>query len=77
MMRFIWLAPIFIHLHKRFLYDPFVFPKGISIHDPATYESLEGINETDLFLLADEIINHSLENKTTWEELMNFGGLIP
>jgi hypothetical protein len=73
MMRFVWLVPIFIHLHKRLLYDPFVFPEGISIHNPASYESLERINETELYLLADEIINDTLSNKTTWEEIMRFG----
>ncbi len=77
MMRFVWLVPILIHLHKRFIYEPFVFPEGISIHDPSTYETLEGINETELYLLADEIINDTLENKTTWEELLLFGDITP
>jgi hypothetical protein len=77
-MRFIWFVPIFIHLHKRFYkYEPFVFPEGISIHNPASYESMEGINETELYILADEMINDTLENKTTWEELIRFGGLTP
>ena len=74
-MRFIWFVPIFIHLHKQFIYEPFIFPEGISIHDPSTYETLEGLNETELYLLADEIINDTIYNKTTWEELIRFGGI--
>lgn len=75
MIRFVWLVPIFIHLHKRFIYEPFIFPEGISIHDPSTYETLEGINETELFLLADEIMNDIIYNKTTWEKTMRFEGI--
>ena len=74
MMRFVWMVPICLYLHKYlYQYTPFIFPEGISIHNKSSYETLEGINETELYLLVDEIIIDTLENKTTWEELMRFG----
>ena len=74
MLRYIFFIPMFLHIQKLFVYKPFVFPEGISIHNSSTYESLEGINETELYLLTDQVITETLENKMTWEEFIKFGG---
>ena len=73
MLGYVFFIPILLRLQKLFIHKPFVFPEYINIHNSSTYESLEGINETELYLFADKIIVDTLENKITWEEFMKFG----
>ena len=69
---------------------PFTFPNGNrpNISDPTTYENFTDINETEYFIMMDELILYSLMNTsndeisysftnpnvTQWEVMMKFGG---
>ena len=56
------------------IYTPFAFPEGIwpDIYDKKTFETLEGINETELNAEIANVLNYTLENNFKWEETIFF-----
>jgi succinate dehydrogenase flavin-adding protein (antitoxin of CptAB toxin-antitoxin module) len=82
MMRLISILtiPFFLRFQSTFfgkVQESFVFPEGCrpNISDTTTYESRDGMNETELDMLIEKSLFHTLEN-TSHEEIINFDDVI-
>lgn len=77
MLRFYLLFPLVIRLHQRVLHmiSSFTFPEGSrpNISDASSFESVEGLNETELSTQVENMLNHTLYDKTKWEERIQWG----
>ena len=76
MLRFYLLFPAVVRLHQRLLpmINSFTFPEGgrPNISDASSFESAEGLNDTDLSVQVENMLNYTLYDKTKWEEMVKW-----
>lgn len=83
MLLIIWLLlPVIIRLRKMVIEqysvhpNQFSFPEGCrpNIKDATTFESMEGVNETELSLLVENMVIYTLNESEPmkWEEYIRF-----
>ena len=70
MIRSIWIYPFLYRLRTCRLYTPFTFPEGCrpNISDPSTFETNYSVIDTEI----ENMLNYTLANDSTWEEVINF-----
>jgi len=83
MIRFVFLLPFFLshfrpvkhaNITRIFSLKPFVFPNENrpNISDSETYENFTDMNETEYFLMIEDMVIYTLKNESKCESTINF-----
>lgn len=80
MIRFVFLLPFFLSHFRPVKHanitriKPFVFPNENrpNISDSETYENFTDMNETEYFLMIEDMVIYTLKNESKCESTINF-----